>query len=506
MTVANAVKLSLSIFFVFAVSFADAQINKIGDVFGKAKNVLGKVRPESWTPGGAITTSINDTLYGFTWLDNELKDSFGETDTIQSFDLAPGHYKASIRSYCLHAGVFGPSKGDGYQIAKLKGAKSNLIRNILDRSAEHSGISQEDVQTLIWGIEAGAKFSSYSPSFQVAVKPLLTAADIAGMEVNVTDLAKKAVPAELKEMAQTYESLRYKMQSSQVKYDEIEAIAVKTGAPPLGIGSKLINTDVWSYIGNGFFLKASPYGYKRTDIEIYRPSGPEVIHDAKERISQYMYNGYSVEIVYDDQPGRDQIRVDNHTVPVWTIKSYNLKGPGAGQSLQVPANQWIYRGKMADFSNLVNAPAMAVAHPRGGPSVPDVSGSEGNPTWQDIKARYKRTKEWVDKFNEYREYVKEYEDMKNPPEMDKYIDETAVNENIYEGLKTALNPIDKKGQSNWIRKNLSMTLDMMFYAICQLNGGCGDNSPRRPELSSHPAQPGNTSKQRIGLSPYKSGL
>lgn len=506
MTVANAVKLPLNIFFFFTVSFAHAQINKIGDVFGKAKNVLGKVRPESWAPGGAITTSIKDTLYGFTWLDKELNYSSGEADTIQSFDLAPGHYKASIRSYCLHAGVFGPSKGDGYQIARLKGSKSSLIRNILDRSAEHPGISQEDVQTLIWGIEAGAKFSSYSPSFQVAVKPLLTEAEIAGMEVNVADLARKAVPAELKEMAQTYESLRYKMQASQVKYDEIEAIAVKTGAPPLGIGSKVINTDVWSYIGNGFFLKASPYGYRRTDIEIYRPSSPEVIYDSKKRISKYTYNGYSVEIVYDDQPGKDQIIADNHMVPVWIIKSYNLKGPGTGQSLQVPADQWVYRGKMADFSNLVNSPGMAVHNPRGGPSVSAAVGSEGNPTWQEIKARYKRTKEWVDRYNEYRDYVKEYEDMKNPPEMDKYIDETAVNENIYEGLKAALNPIDKKGQSNWIRKNLGMTFDMMFYAICQLNGGCGDNSQRRTELSSHPAQPGNTSKQRIGLSPYKSGL
>ncbi|RFM35030.1 hypothetical protein DXN04_06415 [Chitinophaga silvisoli] len=506
MTVANAVKLLLNIFFVFVVSISHAQINKIGDVLGKAKNALGKVRPDSWVPGGAITTSINDTLYGFTWLENELNYLSDETDTIQSFDLAPGHYKASIRSYCLHAGVYGPSKGDGYQIAKLKGAKSNLVRNLLDRSAEHPEISQEDVQTLIWGIEAGAKFSSYSPSFQVAVKPLLTPAEIAGMEVNVADLAKRAVPAELKEIAQTYESLRYKMQASQVKYDEIEAIAVKTGAPPLGIGSKVINTDVWSYIGNGFFLKASPYGYKRTDIEIYRPSSPELKYDSKERISKYMYNGYSVEIVYDDQPGRDQIIVDNHTIPVWIIKSYNLKGPGAGQSLQVPANQWVYRGKMADFSTLVNSPGMAVNIPQGGPSVSYASGSEGNPTWQEIKARYKRTKEWVDRYNEYRDYVKEYEDMKNPPEMDKYIDETAVNENIYEGLKAALNPIDKKGQSNWIRKNLAMTLDMMFYAICQLKGECGDNSPRRPELSSHPAQPGNTSKQRIGLSPYKSGL
>lgn len=506
MTVANSVKFSFSILLVFSLSIAHAQINKIGDVFGKAKGVLGKVRPESWAPGGAITTSIKDTLYGFNWLENELNDFSGEPDTIQSFDLAPGHYRATIRSYCLHAGVYGPTKGDGYQIARLKGAKSSLVRNILDRSAEHPEISQEDVQTLIWGIEAGAKFSSYAPSFQLAVKPILTEAEIAGMEVNVGDLARKVVPAELKEIAQTYESLRYKMQSSQLKYDEIESIAVKTGASPLGLGSKVINTAVWSYIGNGFFLKASPYGYQRTDIEIYRPSAPEVIYDAKKRVSKYNYNGYSVEIVYDDQPGRNQIIVDNHTVPVWIIKSYNLKGPGAGQALQVPANQWMYRGKMADFSNLVNSPGMAFHYPRGGPSVSNISVSEGNPTWQDIKARYKRTKEWVDRFNEYRDYVKEYEDMKNPPEIDKYIDETAVNENIYEGLKTALNPIDKKGQSNWIRKNLGMTLDMMFYAICQLNGGCGDNGVRRPELSSHPAQPGNTSKQRIGLSPYKSGL
>ena len=502
MTLQTARKLVLSILVICILTHAHAQRIKIGDALGKAKNALGKISTEPWKPGAAITTSIKDTLYGITWLEDEYLHA-EEADTIESFDLKPGYYKASIRSYCLHAGVYGPIKGDGYQVARLKGNKSALVRNILSRSAEHPEIAQQDVQTLIWGIEAGAKFSSYQPSFQVAVKPILTDMEIAAMEVNVGKLAGKAVPADLKEIAQTYESLRDKMQSSQMKYDEIEEIAVRTGAPPLGFGSKVINTSVWSYIGDGFYLKASPRGYPRTDIEIYRPAKPEVVHDSKKRISSYRYDGYSVEIVYNDLPGQDQFMVEGRTVPVWRIKSYRLKGPKPGQSLEVSADQWFYRGSMAEFAVLVKNEPMAAGSVRGGPSIDDALQIPADPTWQEIRERYNRTKKWIDRYKETKGYIEEYEDIKNPPDLEEYTNEAAVNENIYEGLKAALNPIDKKGQSDWIRKNLRMTLDMMFRAICQMNGGCSDNDPRRPNLPSHPAQPGNTSKQRIGLSPYK---
>src|SRR5690606_26141603 len=123
-------------------------------------------------------------------------------------------------------GVYGPTKGDGYQIAELKGAKADVIRSIMEKSPLYPDIDQRSIQTLIWGIEAGAKFSSYPLDFQLRVKPLLTEQEILAMQVDVGDAVDKLLPDNLKSLAATYSSLRNKMQAAQLKYDEIESIAL----------------------------------------------------------------------------------------------------------------------------------------------------------------------------------------------------------------------------------------------------------------------------------------
>ncbi|RYY54619.1 MAG: hypothetical protein EOO09_13650 [Chitinophagaceae bacterium] len=493
--------LALSLF-TLAISRSNAQF-KISDALGKAKKAVAKVSPDPWKPGGAITTSIKDTLYGFAWMTDDLL--AGEVaDTIGSFNLRPGYYKTTIRSYCLHAGVYGPTKGDGYQIANLKGMKSKVVEHILAKSAIHPEIPQQHVQQLIWGIESGTRFSNYQPAFQLEVRPLLTEAEIAAMQVDVSQVANKTMPADVRETLNTYESLRRKMQDSQAKYDEIESIAVKTGAAPLGLGSKVIDAGIWSYIGDGFYLKASPQGYPRTEIELYRPAKPDIKRDSKNRISSYSLDGYAVAITYNDAAGQDMLQVDGRKIPVWKIKSYKLTGPSAGQSVELPVNDWLFRGNMADIASIMeNAPVATLAGHGPDAGIATEYGSGAEPTWQDVQQGYKDYRKWEGRYKEYKGYYDEYNDIKNPPKLDEYIEESAVNKRIHDGLKAAMNPLDKKGQMTWIRKNLRMTLDLTMYAICMLRGDCTDNDPRTPDLPSHPAQPGNTSKQRIGLSPYK---
>src|SRR4051812_23460984 len=79
----------------FSSHRANAQF-KIGDALKKAKDVVGKAGPEPWKPGSAITTSIRDTLYGFSWMTDEYLLA-EEADSISSFELKPGYYKARIR-------------------------------------------------------------------------------------------------------------------------------------------------------------------------------------------------------------------------------------------------------------------------------------------------------------------------------------------------------------------------------------------------------------------------
>ncbi len=491
----------MTIGLVIAITF-NLHAQRIGDVFGKAKKMIDKVTPDPWKPGSSITTSIKDTLFGFDWIDQEFVDG-DEPDSIREWSLAPGHYKATVRSYCLHAGAYAPTKGDGYQIAKLKGTRSRLVHDILERSAAHTDIQQHDVQTLIWGIESGSKFSNYGSDFQLRVKPLLTAKDIASMEFDVKDAVDKMAPEEVKEMSQTYTTLRGKMQSGQMKYDEIEAVAVKTGVPPLGIGSKVIHTGVWSYIGDGFYLKARPQSYPTTDIELYRPANLTITKDSKDRVNSWAYNGYKVEITYDDAPGSDVIQANGRSIPVWKIRSYTLTGPDAGQRLVVPAEEWYFREPMDKIAVIMKDDhTTAAVQRKDGPAAVEDAFPYSGITWEQVQARYAQTRDWVKKINEYEGYAKEVQDIDKQTTLDEYVDQARIDKNIYDGLKAATNPINKKGQSTWIRKNLKMTMDLAFDAICKLAGKCDDNTAHVPDLPSNPAQPGNTSAQRIGLSNY----
>src|SRR5690606_10727179 len=120
------------------------------------------------------------------------------------------------------------------------------------------------------------------------------------MQVDVGDALDKLLPDNLKSLAATYSSLRNKLESVQMKNNEIENIEKKAGIPPLGKGSKLINKGIWSYIGDGFYLKANPRGYSTTDIELYRPAKLEIERDSKNRITSFANQSSKVEIQYLD--------------------------------------------------------------------------------------------------------------------------------------------------------------------------------------------------------------
>lgn len=491
-----------------------AQDKPFGGILGKIKKATENINLNNFKPGTAITTSISDTLYGFDWFDEFL--AYSEPDTISDFNLKPGHYRATIRSYCLHAGVYAPTKGNGYQIAQLKGAKADVIRSILQKSPLHPDIDQRSIQTLIWGIEAGAKFSSYPLDFQLKVKPLLTEQEILAMQVDIGDAMDKLLPDDLKSLASTYSSLRNKMQSTQMKYDEIESIALKAGIPPLGKGSKLINKGIWSYIGEGFYLKAAPHGYSTTEVELYRPEQLKIERDSKNRITSFSNeSNYKVVINYLNSSDEEFIKAENGLiVPVWKINKFILSGPDNGQTLEVPCDEWIFRASYESIQQLFKNNAanleesssgsyLASKGPSAGlESLGNVKRSLESPTLDALVSRFKSMKEKVDKALEYYEDLNDAKDLSEVKPIEEYTNETAVNQNISDGLKAATNPLDKKGQSKWIAKNLKMTFDLFMHSICALQGGC-NNDPQNPELPAHPAQPGNTSLQRIGLSPYK---
>src|SRR3990172_12957550 len=144
-----------------------AAFAQFGDLLGMG---LGKI------PGldiglkqdSPITTSFDDALTSVPYLDDYpprrvfpvCEMPAGPND---GYIVQPGVYRMEVWSYCLHAGTYGPSKGDGYLLAPLKGKRAKIIQAILDRSVDHPDIEQHDIQTLIWAILARTKISEMSP-------------------------------------------------------------------------------------------------------------------------------------------------------------------------------------------------------------------------------------------------------------------------------------------------------------------------------------------------------
>src|SRR2546427_12003269 len=65
-----------------------------------------------WSGDKAVTTNIRDAYPITRWLegfDRKVK----PVETTASFNLPPGYYRFTIQSYCLHAGTWGPTQGDG---------------------------------------------------------------------------------------------------------------------------------------------------------------------------------------------------------------------------------------------------------------------------------------------------------------------------------------------------------------------------------------------------------
>lgn len=194
------------------------------------------------------------------------------------FVLGTGAYEAVLRSFCLHAGKHGPSQGDGYLYAPLRGPRSPIITSLLRASASHREIAQHDVQGLIWAIEARARFSDLNPELQRAAATLLTKKQI--YELNggalglipqaVMDRALAAVPPEARRIYETQAELRRQLSRAAARFEDLERIAVLDGpadqdGPPVPRGR-------WSVHPGGFLVRYLPDGYSETTVQIYVPA------------------------------------------------------------------------------------------------------------------------------------------------------------------------------------------------------------------------------------------
>ncbi|RPI16317.1 MAG: hypothetical protein EHM58_12115 [Ignavibacteriae bacterium] len=285
----------------------------------------------------AVSTSIKDSYPAAWWL-TELDKQIGFSPYTKYNDNLPaGYYKYNFKTFCLHAGAYTPGEGNGYLVAPLKGSKAKLINKILNKYSEHPEIVQTDVQILIWGVEAGAKYSTYQPDFQFRIAPLLDPEDIAQMEVDVKEIAMDLLPQDVKDILNVYNGIRQKIADPLATYEQIEQIAVRTGIPPLGKGSRSIDAGVWTALGNNTYIRAFPFGFNKTEVEVYIPSEPEIKRDAQNRIVSLDDGNSKIEITYDDAPGSNSLNNQN---PIHRFKTIILSDLNTGQSQTIENEGW----------------------------------------------------------------------------------------------------------------------------------------------------------------------
>jgi hypothetical protein len=426
-----------------------------------------------------ITTSIDDALPVAFWLkDIDMERSPIEPE-VYDFNLAPGYYRFTVQSYCLHAGTYGPTKGSGYLLAPLKGKRADLVYNVLVRSVDHPEIAQHDIQLFLWGIVDGVKFSDYSLEFQNKIRPLVTPEEIADLTLDIKNVPLDVMPDNVKQVAQYYQDLRAKITNPNLTYNDVENAAMLNGYLPDDPFSKYVQKGLWSYIGNGFYMRDLPIAYPTSVIEIYRPAFVNSTKDEKGRLTTLENAGSKLEIVYDDDPGRDVISFDGKNYPIWRFKSIKLTGPNQGEELTLDNPGWVVKDKGEQLKN-------------SGQGFKDFH-LQGDPTYSEYMQRIKDVKDDMKLMEDYISQKKSQSGQGNEG------DDDWENQQIHKGLKAALDPLNKKDQESWIRQHLNMVSDWWNNSSGALAGGEGNNNnnPSKPNIPKHPAVPATNGMQRL---------
>ncbi len=463
----------LLLFSLLIVRFSFAQLD---DVLKKVTKNVGNV--ELFEEKN-VTTSIDDALPIAFWLKNiDLERTPVLPETYDFKNLGPGYYRFTVQSYCLKAGTYGPTKGSGYLLAPLRGKRSDLVYNVVNRSVNHPEIAQHDIQLFLWGIIYGSKFKDYSLEFQNKIRPLLTPEEIVDLELDIKNVPLEIMPEEIRNVAKYYQDLRNRITNPNLTYNEIESAAMLNGYLPDQPFSKIVEKGQWSYIGNGFYMRDLPIVYPKSVIEIYRPFYLNSLKDEKGRLTSLENDGSKVEITYDDDPGKDIITLDGKNYPIWRFKSIKLTGSNPGEELILDNPGWAVKDKGEPLKN-------------SGQSFMDFH-SQGDPIYSEYIQRINEVKNDMKNMDEYKSQKKSQSGQGSKG------DEDWESKHINKGMKAALDPLNKKDQESWIRKHLNMVSDWWNNSSGALAGEeNNDNGGKNADISRTPAVPATNGMQRL---------
>jgi len=272
-----------------------------------------------------ITSSIQDAVTGLSFLDDFDPPVFIPMTVLPrttqgAFVLErPGLYAFKAKSYCLKAGTYAPTTGDGYILAPLAGPKSDPVRKLLHATYTHSDISQREIQVLLWAIIARTKISDMPRDYQLTAAKVLSPKDI--FELNngalglvpedMMDEAFKGVSPAIRSILEAEARLRQKMTQGEASYEELEEVAVHFGAAPVSEDDVYIPRGRWSFHPDGYFIRFLPRGYTSNNIQVYVPRDCLIEKDNLGRITAICdRNSQRIEIEYAENSNPLNIKDD----------------------------------------------------------------------------------------------------------------------------------------------------------------------------------------------------
>ncbi|BBC72461.1 conserved hypothetical protein [Altererythrobacter sp. B11] len=278
---------------------AQAQFGGLGKIL---KEVGAPAIPNIFEGQAPISTSIKDATYGDPTRDDFVPPAAQQLTALErtdkgGFRLQPGYYVMEAQSYCLHAGTHGPTGGDGYLYAPVKGSARDAVIAILQNSNNHPEIEQHDIQLLLWAIVARAKFEDLDHRLQLTAAQLLTSRQLASLNRNALSVLTSSqlssitggLPGPLRTVVEAESKMRGLLTApGGVDYSQIEQIAVLTGAAPIGPGSMDVPTERWSLHPDGYWIRYLPSGYSHTTVNVYvAPESPAVgkVYDPAQAIA-----------------------------------------------------------------------------------------------------------------------------------------------------------------------------------------------------------------------------
>ncbi|GEM_PF-310973 len=262
----------------FICHFSNAQILK---KMKKVKESIGESISLDKLSSDPVTTSFKDvdtTKY--------LPNDFGDDATYKNlntqpydwengFYLVPGFYEGHFKSFCIKAGTYTPTEGNGRFYAALKGPQADIVAAIIEGFQKNSSISQKEVQLLLWAIISKTDFQKMKGEIKATALRLLTPKQIARLSKGSLE---KYASGEIYKLVKKNKTVRYVLEAENnlrqlyyqgiSSYEEYEKIAMRAGIEPV---TNEYNMGRWTKHPNGFFIRYKLKSYRETITQIYVP-------------------------------------------------------------------------------------------------------------------------------------------------------------------------------------------------------------------------------------------